>query len=149
MEYSSLQPSSLLQELTCHMHHTVLPATWQRWHSLPLPQPVTAGTQFSNPRGMQSWLHSQTVTYPSTNWARYSITSLMWQTVLSLCQTINKWLFLLLLLKDCFSLCTDKVYCMVKHRGLEVVVNAVMCSEHGTMLSGPPWSAGQEDGSVL
>jgi len=34
MEYGSLQRASLVSLLlTHHMDHTVLPATWQRWHS--------------------------------------------------------------------------------------------------------------------
>ena len=36
--------------------HTVLPATWQRWHSRLYPQPIKAGTRFSDRRGMQGWV---------------------------------------------------------------------------------------------
>ena len=45
--------ASLLQELTCHMDHTVLPATRERWHFHLYPQPIKAGTRFSDPRGME------------------------------------------------------------------------------------------------
>ena len=42
--YSSLQLTSLLQELACHMAEVTFP---------PLPQPIEAGTRFSAPGGMQ------------------------------------------------------------------------------------------------
>jgi len=32
------------------------PATRQRWHSHLYPQPIKAGTRFSDPRGMQGWV---------------------------------------------------------------------------------------------
>jgi len=47
--------------------HTALPAIQQRWHSSLYPQPIKAGTRFSNPRGTiqvgLAWLHTAVV-YP-------------------------------------------------------------------------------------
>ena len=66
MKYSSLQLASPLWKHTCHMGQTVLPATWQKWHSGLYPS--KCGTWFSNPGGMQGWadlvgwLHTHTHT---------------------------------------------------------------------------------------
>jgi len=55
MEYSNLLHASLLRELTCHMVlHSVNCYPAEVTFS-PLPQPVKAGTWFSDPRGMQDW----------------------------------------------------------------------------------------------
>jgi len=80
-------------------NHTVLPATRQRWYSHLYPQPVKAGTQFSNLGKMQvwvdlvRWLHTEvayptTITDPSTNRAQCRVTSYM-QRMLWLHQTTN------------------------------------------------------------
>jgi len=48
-KYSSLQTASPLRELsvTCHLAEVTFP---------PLPQPIKAGTRFSDPGGMQGWV---------------------------------------------------------------------------------------------
>jgi len=49
MEYRGLQSASPPLELTCHI---VLSATPQRYCNIPdLPQPIKAGTRFSDPGG--------------------------------------------------------------------------------------------------
>jgi len=55
-EYSSWQ--TCLTATGTHVPHgiIVLPATQQKWHSCLYPQPIKAGTRFSNPRGMQGWV---------------------------------------------------------------------------------------------
>jgi len=59
--------------------HTVLPATWHRWMRPTLTPARYAGTRFTYPRGMESWvdlggwLHIEMVylptgSYPSQYW---------------------------------------------------------------------------------
>ena len=65
MEYSSLQLTSSLRELTCHMGtQCCLPP---RRTDIPTFTPTTAGTRFCDHRGMQdltSWLHTKMVNPP-------------------------------------------------------------------------------------
>jgi len=52
-EYSSSQTASPLRELTCHMGSHCVTCHPAKVTLPPLPQPVKAGTQFSDPGGMQ------------------------------------------------------------------------------------------------
>jgi len=52
-EYSSLQTASPLQELTFHMRSHSVTCHPAEVTFPPLPQPVKAGTRFSEPGGMQ------------------------------------------------------------------------------------------------
>jgi len=53
MEHSSSQHASLLQELACHMGSHSVTYYPQELTFQHLPQPIKAGTRFSDPRRMQ------------------------------------------------------------------------------------------------
>jgi len=54
--YSSSQQASPLRELTCHMGSHSATCHPAEVTFPPLPQPIKAGTRFSDPRGMQGWV---------------------------------------------------------------------------------------------
>jgi len=51
-----LQQASPLQELTCHMGSNCVNCHRQRYIPIST-QPITAGTQFTDPRGMEGWVN--------------------------------------------------------------------------------------------
>jgi len=94
MEYNSLQPASPLRELTCHMESHSVTCHPAEATFPPLPQSIKAGTRFSDPGGMQSWVDLvglikclNTVARPSTNRAQRRVTSFLRRTSLPLRQT--------------------------------------------------------------
>jgi len=54
--YSSSQTATPLWELTCHIGSHSVTCHPAEVTFLPLPQPIKAGTRFSNPGGMQGWV---------------------------------------------------------------------------------------------
>jgi len=55
-KYSSSQTASPLRELMCHMGSHSVTCHPAEVTFAPLPQPIKAGTRFSDPGGMQGWV---------------------------------------------------------------------------------------------
>ena len=55
--YSSSQTASPLREVTCHTGSYSVTCHPAEVTFPPLPQPIKAGTRFSNPGGMQGWVY--------------------------------------------------------------------------------------------
>jgi len=52
----SATSTAQLRELTCHMDHTVLPATWQRWHTRLYPSQLRLVLNLATPEGCKAEL---------------------------------------------------------------------------------------------